>query len=240
IMVCGVASWTKEDHEIFDLVSALEAAEGKGTTFYSWLDVSPAASTSEISKAYRKKSMQLHPDKNPGVKNIHERFARLSVIGKILRDSEGRKRYDFFFKNGVPRWRGTGYYYARFRPGLGSVLVFLAICSSAVQYVVQRSNYNRDVARIEHICREARSTAWGPKLIPTDTRRKVKVPLGPPRLDDEGNAILGRTLDMVVEGNGDVYMMEPDGELTRLDTSHATPPAISRTWLLSLLLILYR
>lgn len=28
-------------------------------------------------------------------------------------------RYDFFYKNGVPRWRGTGYYYSRFRPGLG-------------------------------------------------------------------------------------------------------------------------
>ena len=27
--------------------------------------------------------------------------------------------YDFFYKNGVPKWRGTGYYYARFRPGLG-------------------------------------------------------------------------------------------------------------------------
>ena len=32
---------------------------GKGTTFYSWLDVPHTASTSEISKAYRKKSLQL-------------------------------------------------------------------------------------------------------------------------------------------------------------------------------------
>lgn len=28
-------------------------------------------------------------------------------------------RYDFFYKNGVPKWRGTGYYYSRFRPGVG-------------------------------------------------------------------------------------------------------------------------
>ena len=28
-------------------------------------------------------------------------------------------RYDFFYKNGLPKWRGTGYYYSRFRPGLG-------------------------------------------------------------------------------------------------------------------------
>ena len=29
------------------------------------------------------------------------------------------RSYDFFYKNGVPKWRGTGYYYSRFRPGLG-------------------------------------------------------------------------------------------------------------------------
>ena len=33
-------------------------------------------------------------------------------------------RYDFFYKNGVPKWRGTGYYYSRFRPGLGVRVLF--------------------------------------------------------------------------------------------------------------------
>ncbi len=36
----------------FDLV-------GKGTTFYSWLDVPSSASMAEIGRAYRKKSMLL-------------------------------------------------------------------------------------------------------------------------------------------------------------------------------------
>lgn len=66
----------QEDYEIFDLVSAIEAAEGKwsalrslgkvfilctgkGTSFYSWLEVSPTASTSDIARAYRKKSVRL-------------------------------------------------------------------------------------------------------------------------------------------------------------------------------------
>jgi curved DNA-binding protein CbpA len=62
---------------------------------------------------------QNSPDKNPGVKAIHERFARLGVVSSILRKKESRQRYDFFYKNGVPKWRGTGYYYSRFRPGLG-------------------------------------------------------------------------------------------------------------------------
>jgi len=49
----------QEDHEIFDLVSELEAAEGKGTTFYSFLEVPFTAATNEIVKAYRKKSVLL-------------------------------------------------------------------------------------------------------------------------------------------------------------------------------------
>lgn len=230
LLVAAVAAWTKEDHEIFDLVSALEAAEGKGTTFYSWLEVSPTASTSEIARAYRKKSVQLHPDKNPGVKNAHERFARLGVVSKILRDPEGRKRYDFFYKNGVPRWRGTGYYYSRFRPGLGTVFVFLTIVTSALQYVVQRLNYKRDLKRVEEVVAQARSAAWGNKLTPGEGQRKVKVNLGgAPRFDEDGNVVPGRMVDMVVEGN-DVFILEEDGSLLPVDSSTAVPPSFRRTW----------
>ena len=27
--------------------------------------------------------------------------------------------YDFFYRNGVPKWKGPGYYYSQFKPGLG-------------------------------------------------------------------------------------------------------------------------
>jgi len=230
-----VNAWTKEDHEIFDLVSAVEGAEGKGTTFYSWLDVSPSASMAEIGRAYRKKSMLLHPDKNPGVKGIQERFARLGVVASILRSQEGRERYDFFFKNGVPRWRGTGYYYSRFRPGLGTVLVFLTVLSTGLQYVVQRMNYKRDLARIKHILEQAKLAAWGPKMIPSGSRRKVKVNLGgPPRLDEDGNVVPGRSIDMIVESNGEVIMLEADGEQTPINSAAANPPSLRSTWAVSL------
>jgi len=229
-----VNAWTKEDHEIFDLVSAVEAAEGKGTTFYSWLDVSPSASMAEIGRVYRKKSMLLHPDKNPGVKGIQERFARLGVVAAILRNQEGRERYDFFYKNGVPRWRGTGYYYSRFRPGLVTVLGFLIVLSTGLHYIVQRMNYKRDLARIEHILKQAKLAAWGPKMIPSGGRRKVKVNLGgPPRLDEDGNVMSGKSIDMVVESNGDVFMLEADGEQTPINSSAASPPSLRGTWFIS-------
>ncbi|KAK0468238.1 DnaJ-domain-containing protein [Desarmillaria tabescens] len=237
VLVTTVVAWEKEDHEIFDLVSAVEASEGKGTTFYSWLDVPHTATTTEIAKAYRKMSMQLHPDKNPKDKKIHERFARLGVVSTILRNPESRKRYDFFYKNGVPKWRGTGYYYSRFRPGLGSVLVFLTVLTSSLQYIIQKMNYKRDLERIERIRQDARLAAWGPKMIPVEGQRKVKVNLsgGGPRYDGDGNPlqVRGRTIDMVVEGMN-VYILDPSGDMELLDSSAATSPHIMRTWFLTL------
>ncbi|KAF9247295.1 DnaJ-domain-containing protein [Melanogaster broomeanus] len=235
VLATVVSAWTKEDHEIFDIVSALEAAEGKGTTFYSWLDVPHTASLNQINKAYRKKSLQLHPDKNPDDKGIQERFARLGVIANILRNSEGRQRYDFFYKNGVPKWRGTGYYYSRFRPGLGTVLIFLTILTSTLQYLVQKMNYNRDLAKVRQTIHDARLAAWGPKMVPLEGRRKVRVNLGgASRISEDGNVVHGRTIDVVVDGDH-AYIWESSGQLHLLDDSSATPPAITRTWFISLL-----
>ncbi|KAG5724992.1 hypothetical protein E4T56_gene12494 [Termitomyces sp. T112] len=233
VLATTVLAWEKEDHEIFDLVSELEAAEGKGTTFYSWLNVPSTASTSEISKAYRKMSMQLHPDKNPDVKDIHKRFARLGVVATILRNPEGRKRYDFFYKNGVPKWRGTGYYYSRFRPGLGTVLVFLIILTSGLHLLVQKMNYKRDLARIDTIRQQAKSAAWGPKAIPLEGQRKVKVNLG------GEESMNNRWIEMVVEGQN-VYMLDPSGHMYPLDTSAATPPSVSSTWFIASIISLVR
>lgn len=233
VLATVVFAWEKEDHEIFDLVSSLESAEGKGTTFYSWLNVPPTATTSEIAKAYRKLSMKLHPDKNPGVKGAHERFARLGVISNILRNRASRKRYDFFYKNGVPRWRGTGYYYSRFRPGLGTVLVFLAIITSALQLLIQKINYRKDLARIELITSRARRAAWGPKMIPSTGQRKVRVNLGE-QLDEDGFTEGSKWIEMVVEGP-DVYLAGDDGALHPVDDSTATRPSIGNTWFIALM-----
>ncbi|KAF7775992.1 hypothetical protein Agabi119p4_4385 [Agaricus bisporus var. burnettii] len=237
VLVAAVFAWEKEDHEIFDLVSALEASEGKGTTFYSLLDVPPTASTSQIAKAYRRLSVKIHPDKNPGVKNAHERFARLGVIANILRNKASRKRYDFFYKNGVPRWRGTGYYYSRFRPGLGTVLVFLIMVTSGLQLLIQRINYKKDLARIELITRRAKRAAWGPKLVPLAGQRKVRVSLGQ-EYDEDGFVDNSRSIEMVVEGQ-DVYIFDDDGELQPIDNSTATTPSFGNTWFIALVKSVY-
>ncbi|KAI5455130.1 hypothetical protein NCC49_002401 [Naganishia albida] len=203
--VACVAAWTKEDHEIFDLVSALEGSEGKGTTFYSFLGVPPQAQLKDINRQYRKRSLELHPDKNPNVKDVHARFARLGTITEILRDPTKRTRYDFFFKNGVPKWRGTGYYYSRFRPSIIHVVLFLVLISSVVHYFILRVNHRRDKQRVEYFTRAALARAGGSSSLTSGTATPVteSEPVG-----DDKESILASIVDQVNNS--------PEGDATPL------------------------
>ncbi|KAK9448676.1 X-domain of DnaJ-containing-domain-containing protein [Limtongia smithiae] len=64
------------------------------TTYYDCLGVAPDASALDIKKAYRKKAILLHPDKNPNDPTAHEKFQEVGEAYQILSDPELRKRYD--------------------------------------------------------------------------------------------------------------------------------------------------
>ncbi|KAI9668269.1 MAG: hypothetical protein M1821_001089 [Bathelium mastoideum] len=94
-------------------------------------------------------------------KQAQERFARLGLVANILR-GPGRARYDHFLKNGFPRWRGTGYYYARYRPGLGSVLLGLfVVAGGGAHYGAMWVSWRRQRDFVERYIRHARQMAWG-------------------------------------------------------------------------------
>ncbi|POY70741.1 hypothetical protein BMF94_6151 [Rhodotorula taiwanensis] len=229
-------AWTNEDHEIFDIVSALESAEGKGTTFYSFLNTTKQADDKAIAKAYRKRSLELHPDKNPNDKKIQDRFARLGVIANILKDAEKRKRYDHFYDNGVPKWRGTGYYYSRYRPGLGAVLAGLTVFSCFVHYIFLYLTFRVAKLRIGQFRIQALEAAWGPTKKPLAGRKRLKVktaeqgdPLGMPGVNDGRPIAAGATIEMVVEGEK-VYIVENRKE-NLLTEDLAVKPSVKDTWL---------
>lgn len=95
------------------------------------------------------------------IEKASKRYARLGVITEILKGS-GRERYDYFLSAGFPKWRGTGYYYARYRPGLGSVLVGLFMFGGGlVHYGAMYLSWRRQQDFVENLIRDARKAAWG-------------------------------------------------------------------------------
>lgn len=173
----------------------VEATEGLGVSFYDFIGVSRSASQDDITKAYRKKSRQLHPDKvkqqfiadkstpkhdgdaqprpakkpskaeiNAAAKEASDRFARLGLVINILR-GEGRARYDHFLTNGFPTWKGTGYYYARFRPGLGTVLAGLFVfVGGGGHWLALFMSWHRQQEFVQRYITFARHAAWGENL----------------------------------------------------------------------------
>jgi len=69
--------------------------------YYEILEVPKSASAEEIKKAYRKKAIKFHPDKNPGDKKSEENFKEAAEAYEVLSDPEKRQRYDQYGHAGV-------------------------------------------------------------------------------------------------------------------------------------------
>lgn len=172
------------DREIFRIRDEISAHEtDTSATFYDILGILPSASHDDITKAYRQQTRFLHPDKvkqkiraekdkgnkkkpsqseiNAAVKEAGERQARLSLIANILRGPE-RDRYDHFLTNGFPLWKGTDYYYNRFRPGLGTVMVGVFLLGGGfMHYIILYMSWKRQTEFVGRYIKFARDTAWG-------------------------------------------------------------------------------
>lgn len=76
------------------------------TDLYKVLDIDKNSTQEEIKKAYRKLSLQYHPDRNNGNAESTKRFQEISAAYEILGDAESRENYNrkqqgtHFFHNG--------------------------------------------------------------------------------------------------------------------------------------------
>ena len=130
---------------------------------------------------------------------------------------------------------GTGYYYSRFRPGLGSVMIFLVLLTCTVQHGVAHINRQRDLQRISRLSKQAKSIAYGPKGVPFEkgVKRKVRVPLSVPDTSsedmDNNRSSTGRMIDLMVDGT-DVYVVSlPGSSSSRRYSSHIALRLLTHT-----------
>ncbi|KAG8740794.1 hypothetical protein FRC10_003903 [Ceratobasidium sp. 414] len=72
------------------------------THYYDLLDLNPAATPAEIKRAYKKKALQSHPDKNPDP-NAAQEFQELSTAYETLVDDHKRAHYDQYGPDGPNR-----------------------------------------------------------------------------------------------------------------------------------------
>jgi molecular chaperone DnaJ len=74
--------------------------------FYDILGISKGASAAEIKKAYRKKAVEHHPDKNPGDAKAEEMFKKAAEAYEVLSDPDKKARYDQY---GHQAFEGGGF-----------------------------------------------------------------------------------------------------------------------------------
>ena len=73
--------------------------------YYEVLGVGRNATADEIKRAYRKRAMQYHPDRNPDNPEAETKFKQCAEAYEVLSDQEKRSRYDQYGRAGL---RGSG------------------------------------------------------------------------------------------------------------------------------------
>ena len=74
--------------------------------FYDILGLSKGADEAAIKKAYRKKALEFHPDRNPGDTTAEEKFKEAAEAYEVLSDPQKKAKYDQY---GHQAFDGGGY-----------------------------------------------------------------------------------------------------------------------------------
>ncbi len=76
--------------------------------YYDVLGVAKGATNPEIKKAYRKKAIEFHPDKNPGDSSSEEKFKDAAEAYEVLGDPDKKAKYDQYGHSAFDGSQGFG------------------------------------------------------------------------------------------------------------------------------------
>ncbi|KAL6726777.1 hypothetical protein Aduo_008711 [Ancylostoma duodenale] len=135
--ICGRvdSAWNSEGLALYDLV------EEVNTNFYDLFGIAKDASIGEIKKAYRRLSLEWHPDRN-SAPDASEKFRQIVSIYEVLKSSELREKYDNVLEFGLPDWRQPIYYYRKMRKlaWYEAIIVLIAV-STIAHYLMMWAAY---------------------------------------------------------------------------------------------------
>uniref|UniRef100_A0A8C5I3B6 DnaJ homolog subfamily C member 10 n=1 Tax=Gouania willdenowi TaxID=441366 RepID=A0A8C5I3B6_GOUWI len=84
-------------------------AGAEGVDYYELLGVSREATTREIRRAFKQLALTMHPDKNPGDSEAHDKFLQVNRAYEVLKDEDLRKKYDKYGEKGLDEQQGGRY-----------------------------------------------------------------------------------------------------------------------------------
>ena len=92
--------------------------------YYEVLGVEKNATADQIKKAYRRKAIEYHPDKNPGNKEAEDKFKEAAEAYEVLSNPDKRARYDQFGRGRMSGAAGNGGPFGGFSGGMSMHDIF--------------------------------------------------------------------------------------------------------------------
>ncbi|VDO33103.1 unnamed protein product [Haemonchus placei] len=128
-------SWQAEELALYDLVEEVH------NNFYDIYGISKDASVAEIKRAYRKLSLEWHPDRN-SAPDASDKFRQIAAIYEVLKSAELREKYNNVLEYGLPDWRQPVFYYRKMRKlsWYEALLVLIGV-SSIAHYLMMWAAY---------------------------------------------------------------------------------------------------